>query len=124
MNVAITGSIGILASIASGWVSWFFTRKKYGTEVDANEIKNLKESLDFYESIVRDNKKMLDEYIALVEDSRAELYRLKCVIHRLLNNSCLKGNCTEREFYTEDQIREILEGATPRNIGKCDAFKA
>ena len=63
IGIIITGSIGIVTTIVSGWTSWFFARKKYYTEVDSNEIENLKESLKFYENIVKDNNQKLQFYI-------------------------------------------------------------
>lgn len=113
VGILITGGIGLVTTIVSGWTSWFFARKKYNTEVDSNEIENLKKSLEFYESIVKDNNKKLQFYIDLAENNRIEVYRLKGVIHRLLNNSCLDGGCIKRKFYTEEQIREILGEVAP-----------
>lgn len=112
-GILITSGVGLLATIVSGWTSWFFARKKYNTEVDSNEIENLKKSLEFYENIVKDNNKKLQFYIDLAEDNRIEVYRLKGVIHRLLNNSCLDANCLNRKFYTDEQIRDILGELTP-----------
>lgn len=114
-DVLVTGCIGIVASIISGWTSWFFTRKRYNTEVDSNEIANLKKSLEFYEDIVKDNNKKLAFYINLAENNRVEVYRLKGIIHRLLNNSCLDNGCVKRQFYTEEQIRDILGEIAPQN---------
>ena len=108
VGILITGAVGLVTTVVSGWTSWFFARKKYNTEVDSNEIENLKKSLEFYESIVKDNNKKLQFYIDLAENNRVEVYRLKGVIHRLLNNSCLDNGCIKRKFYTEEQIREIL----------------
>lgn len=108
VGILITGAVGLVTTVVSGWTSWFFARKKYNTEVDSNEIENLKKSLEFYESIVKDNNKKLQFYIDLAEGNRIEVYRLKGVIHRLLNNSCLDNGCIKRKFYTEEQIREIL----------------
>lgn len=115
VNILITGGIGLISTIASGWVSWFYARKKYNTEVDSNEIENLKKSLEFYENIVKDNNKKLAFYIDLAENNRVEVYRLKGVIHRLLNNSCLDNSCLKRQFYTEEQIRDILGEIAPQN---------
>ena len=123
-DVLITGGVGLITTVISGWTSWFFARKKYNTEVDSNEIENLKKSLEFYESIVKDNNKKLQFYIDLAEDNRIEVYRLKGVIHRLLNNSCLDGECIKRKFYTEDQIREILGDITPHIEEDKDETKA
>lgn len=113
VGILITGGIGLVTTVVSGWTSWFFARKKYNTEVDSNEIENLKKSLEFYESIVKDNNKKLQFYIDLAENNRIEVYRLKGVIHRLLNNSCLDNGCIKRKFYTEEQIREILGEVAP-----------
>lgn len=113
IGILITGAVGLVTTVVSSWASWFFARKKYNTEVDSNEIENLKKSLEFYESIVKDNNKKLQFYIDLAEDNRIEVYRLKGVIHRLLNNSCLDANCLNRKFYTEEQIRDILGELTP-----------
>lgn len=108
IGILFTGGIGILSTIASSWISWVLARRKYNSEVDTNEIENLKKSLEFYESIVRDNNKKLQFYLNMTEKNRVEVYRLKGIVHRLLNNSCLDNDCIKRMFYTEDQIREIL----------------
>ena len=107
VGILITGGVGIITSVVSSGTAWFFARKKYNTEVDSNEIENLKKSLEFYESIVKDNNKKLQFYIDLAEDNRIEVYRLKGVIHRLLNNSCLDNGCIKGKFYTDEQTREI-----------------
>lgn len=109
----ITGIVTLGTNLATGIVTWLLARRKYNTEVDSNEIENLKKSLEFYEDIVRDNNRKLQFYIKLAEDNRVEVYRLKGTIHRLLNNSCLDNICTKRQFYTEDQIRNILGEVAP-----------
>ena len=124
VGILITGAVGLVTTIVSGWTSWFFARKKYNTEVDSNEIENLKKSLEFYESIVKDNNEKLQFYIDLSENNRIEVYRLKGVIHRLLNNSCLDNGCIKRKFYTEEQIREILGEVAPHTEEDKDETKA
>ena len=109
----ITGIVTLGTNLATGIVTWLLARRKYNTEVDSNEIENLKKSLEFYEEIVRDNNKKLQFYIDLAENNRIEVYRLKGVIHRLLNNSCLDNGCVKRMFYTEEQIRDILGEVAP-----------
>lgn len=124
IGIIITGGIGIVTTIVSGWVSWFFARKKYYTEVDSNEIENLKKSLEFYENIVKDNNQKLQFYINLSEENRVEVYRLKGIIHRLLNNSCLDNTCIKRQFYTENQIKDILGEAIPHTKNNKNETKA
>ena len=65
-TVAITAGIGILTTIVSSWASYFFTRKKYHSEVDNNLISNMQESLEFYTQLSDDNsnrlKVILEDY--------------------------------------------------------------
>ncbi|MBQ9391957.1 MAG: hypothetical protein IJU02_07180 [Lachnospiraceae bacterium] len=62
-EVLITGCIGLLTTIVSGWVSWFFARKKYNSEVDNQVIANMKESLDFYKNLSDDNRERLTQVL-------------------------------------------------------------
>lgn len=63
IDVLITGIIGLVSTIISGWTTWFFTRKKYNSEVDSNLIQNMKESLDFYRKLSDDNRERLEEVL-------------------------------------------------------------
>lgn len=109
MNTEILiAMIGVITTLMSSGVTYLFTKKKYNSEVDSNEIQNLRNSLDFYEEIVKDNVNRLDQYIKLAESNQKEVYRLKGIVNMLLNNSCLDINCTKRVFYKKQQIDEIL----------------
>lgn len=109
-DVLITGIIGMVSTISTGWVSWFFARKKYNTEVEANEIENLKKSLDFYEKIIKDNNSKLQLYIEMTDKNNKEVYRLKSIVYKILNKSCLDSACIKRQFYTDREIADILQG--------------
>ena len=50
-EILITAGIGLVTNIVTGWSTWVFARKKYNSEVDHNIIENMKESLEFYESL-------------------------------------------------------------------------
>ena len=56
----IIALIGVVTTIAGSWVSYFFTRKKYYSEVDSTVIENMKQSLEFYTKLSDDNKVRLD----------------------------------------------------------------
>lgn len=109
-DVLITGIIGMVSTISTGWVSWFFARRKYNTEVEANEIENLKKSLDFYEKIIKDNNSKLQLYIEMTDKNNKEVYRLKSIVYKILNKSCLDSACIKRQFYTDQEIADILQG--------------
>ena len=63
LGILITGVIGFITTIVSGWTSWFFARKKYNSEVDNQLIKNMNESLEFYKKLSDDNRDRLEEVL-------------------------------------------------------------
>lgn len=119
-NIIITGIVGMVTAFMGSFTTWLLARRKYNASVDSEEIANLKESLDFYKKIVSDYNIKLDFYIKLAEDNRIEVYRLKGVLHRMLSESCADNSCTKREFYSEDKIREIVNG---KNLNENNSNK-
>lgn len=49
--------VGLLCTTVSSIVTFFLTRRKYNTEVDAQQIENMEKSFDLY-------KKMMEETLA------------------------------------------------------------
>lgn len=96
-ELLITGGIGLVSTIVSGWVSWVFARKKYNSEVDGNLIENMQKSLEFYKNLSDDNEQRLDK---VLEDNVA----LRQTVEELLReNKQLK-----REIDTlKDQVIKI-----------------
>lgn len=96
-DILITGGVGIVTSIISGWTSWILARRKYNSEVDGNLIENMQKSLEFYKNLSDDNEQRLDK---VLEDNVA----LRQTVEELLKeNKQLK-----REIDTlKDQVIKI-----------------
>lgn len=107
-EVIVTGIMGILTTLASGIATYFFTRRKYNSEVDSNELDNLHKSLEYNKEVVEDLKNKLDFYINLSETNRVEVHRLKEVVHRMLDAVCKDTDCRKRQLYTDKEVKEIL----------------
>ena len=73
--IAILG--GVIATIVSGFSSWFFAKRKYNAEVDNNLISNMQESLEFYKALADDNKRRLDEVLQENASLRKEVGELR-----------------------------------------------
>ena len=67
-SILVTGIVGVFSTIVSSWITWFFTRKKYYSEVDNNLIQNMQKSLDFYRDLSNDNEERLKK---ILEDNTA-----------------------------------------------------
>jgi hypothetical protein len=37
-EILVTGSVGLVSSMVSAWISWILARRKYNSEVDGNII--------------------------------------------------------------------------------------
>ena len=88
VDVIITGIIGLITTVLSGWTSWFYTRKKYNSEVDNNLILNMKNSLEFYEKLSNDNKVRLEEVLQRNNELEKELKELKKQMFNLMASIC------------------------------------
>lgn len=107
-DVLITGLFGLAATIISGWSSYFFTRKKYNSEVDLNLIDKMQKSLDFYMQLSEDNKKVLQETLEKVErlerrnDVLEEENReLRNQMFSFMSQVCTDLSCSVRQVYKE-----------------------
>ena len=116
MDEFIVGGIGLLTTITSGWVSWFFARKKYNTEVDHNLIENMKESLEFYKQLSDDNKSRLEESIKRCTMLEEELIQLNSEITVLRKqmldltlNICMDLTCGMRKRDLHNNVKPKKE---------------
>lgn len=96
-GILITGSIGLITTIASGWTSWFFARKKYDSEVDNNLINNMKDSLEFYEKLSTDNRERLEEVLKRNAELEQEIGELRKQIFNLMSSICTDLSCQLRK---------------------------
>lgn len=97
LGVVITGCVGIVTTIISGWTSWFFTRKKYDSEVDSNLINNMKESLSFYEKLSNDNRDRLEEVLKRNSELEQEVKELRKQMFSLMSSICVDLTCQLRK---------------------------
>lgn len=97
LGILITGGIGLITTIVSGWTSWFFARKKYDSEVDNNLINNMKESLDFYEKLSTDNRERLEEVLKRNAELEQEVEELRKQIFNLMSSICVDLTCQLRK---------------------------
>lgn len=99
-SILVTGIVGVFSTIVSSWITWFFTRKKYYSEVDNNLIQNMQESLDFYKKLSDDNRTRLEEVLKRNEDLEEEVRELRAQLFNLMSSICTDLSCQirRREF--------------------------
>ena len=72
IDALVTTGIATAASAVSSGVTFLFARRKYVSEVNSNDIKNMQESLNFYIKMVEDNTKRIDDYQIEIKELRDE----------------------------------------------------
>ena len=102
LGILITGGIGLITTIVSGWTSWFFARKKYDSEVDHNLIENMENSLEFYKKLSDDNRTRLEEMAERNKALEIEVQELRKQMLNLTMNICMDLTCANR---VREQIR-------------------
>ena len=111
LGILITGLIGFMSTIISGWVTWFFTRKKYNAEVDQTLVQNMKESLDFYRQLSDDNKSRLEEVLKRNDELEQEVKKLRDQVFIIMNQICLNSQCQIRvknaPLHGDKQVKDI-----------------
>ena len=96
LGILITGAVGMMTTIVSGFTSYIFTRKKYISEVDSNYIKNMEKSLEFYQKITESNEKKLEHILKENENMSNELVELKSIINSIVDKICMNTTCSTR----------------------------
>lgn len=97
LGILITGGVGIITTVISGWTSWFFARRKYNSEVDNNLIENMQQSLEFYRELSDDNKNRLDEVLKRNAELEQEIRDLRKQMFSLMNSICTDLTCQLRK---------------------------
>lgn len=104
INSLYTIIISVASALGGGFSGWFFTRKKYNTEVDSNMIKNLQSSLAFYKETIEYNDKRLNTLIEKIEKAEARNEQLegeiRCLRERMftiMEQVCINFTCTLRK---------------------------
>lgn len=103
LNVIITAAIGIITTVISAWVSWFFTRKKYNAEVDNALLENLQRSLDFYKNLSDDNRNRLNVMLERNNKLESEVLELRKQINDLAISICYNLTCKMRLYNQEKE---------------------
>lgn len=96
ISILITGGISILTGLISSWTTWFFTRKKYNSEVDLNLVEKMEKSLEFYKALSDDNNTRLEDLTERNKALEEELQDLRKKVLDLSVHICMDLTCKKR----------------------------
>ena len=53
-SVIVTSLVGLFCSVVTSIITFILTKKKYNTEVEAQQIQNMKDSFEVYKKMMED----------------------------------------------------------------------
>lgn len=116
----ITAVITLACSTISGVVTFLFTKKKYHTEVESQQIKNMEDSFDVYKKMMEESlasQKSTMETTINMQDKKIEMLQmendsLKRQVSQLqqqmlniLGSICLDSTCRLRKANFTSDLR-------------------
>lgn len=94
---------GFITTMGGSFATWFFTRKKYNSEVDSQVIANMKEALEFWKDESNATKTRLNELINETKELRNENVKLQNDVNDLrdevataMKTVCYDFSCSHR----------------------------
>ena len=119
---------GFVTTMGGSFATWFFTRKKYNSEVDSQVIKNMADSLKFWENESKANRERLNELLAETKELREENTKLQQDVNNLrdevssaMKTICYDFSCSHRiKTSTEAQkLVKNMKKAARKPKGDC-----
>lgn len=88
MNEIVMALVGLVCGIVSSVATFLLTKRKYNTEVDSQQITNIKEAFDGYKRIMQETVEQQNKKIADLEREnktlREQLHELQMQVIGLL----------------------------------------
>lgn len=69
----ISGLVGLFCTVVSSVITFFLTKKKYNTEVEAQQIENMENSFNAYKSMMEETVKGLKERVDILQKENESL---------------------------------------------------
>ena len=116
----ISALVGVFCTIISSGVTFFLTRRKYNTEVDSQQIKNMSDSFDTYKKIMEGNIAVQKETMDVIINSqnqkidmlqkennslREQVSQLQMQTINILGSICLDSACKLRKMNFQSDLR-------------------
>lgn len=99
-DVVLTSLLSLGTAAASAFVTYLTTRRKYNAEInslrtntDKTEVENYKAMLEFYQKLLDDNSKRLED---MIEENNALREAAKILHEEMTKNRCQVDACERK----------------------------
>lgn len=97
----ILSLIGVASTIISGWLGHAFGKKRSNAEIATMQLEYIKNADHFY-------NERINHLQEEVNKATAEIRKLKIIIDKIIEDTCLVEDCPEREYYTWESLDKVM----------------
>lgn len=112
-STVITALIGLFCTVASGYFSFLFTRRKYDTEVNNQEIDNVNDAFELFKKVTNETIKLQNDKIDRLQkendDLREQIRHLQKQMLQFLDIVCYDTTCKLRRANAFTEIAKYQE---------------
>ena len=103
----VSALVGLFCTTVSSLITFFLTRRKYNSEVDSQQIKNMSDSFDVHKKMMDEVFNAQNKKLDILErenaDLRQQVGQLQMQMINILGNICLDATCKIRKIsFTSD----------------------
>lgn len=100
-STIITALIGLFCTITSGYFSFLFTKRKYDTEVNNQEIDNVNDAFELFKKVTNETIKIQNDKINRLQkendDLREQIRHLQKQMLQFMDMVCYDTTCIMRK---------------------------
>lgn len=96
----------ILTTLATALITWFFARRKNNADAKSAEIDNEVKSASFYQNLLDDSKKRLDECLEVIENQNKRIAERDKII--------LEQDTEKREL--QKRLSDLIDEIEPLTV--------
>lgn len=103
----ITLMIALVSSVASGFGTWFFSKKQYDSQVQNQDITNIDAAVGVWQKVINSLKQQVDELLIETKALREENASLKDDMEKLREDLSKLKVETKKIIKYEKQIKDL-----------------
>lgn len=112
----VTALTGLFCTVISSIVTFFMTKRKYNSEVESQQIKNLNEAFGLYKKTMEDTLGSQNKKIDMLQlennKMNQQVSSLQQQMLNILGSICLDSQCKLRKMNFQSDLRFTDNGVT------------
>lgn len=110
--------VGVFSTVVSSIITFVLTKRKYNAEVDSELIKNMQDSLKFYNELSSSNTQKLQSLFEENQELRRQVNQLQNQVLNLMSSICYDATCKYRKLQEEINKKQSKDETKTKKSSK------